>query len=172
MSATYDDTIVATYKNHDDAEAAVRHLEDAGSPMDRVSIIGRDWQVREDVQGYYRPADAVREGAGQGAWFGGLFGMLMGFGFFLVPVAGPILALGPLAGLIAGAVGGAGIGALVNGLVALGIPEEHALKYQTRLQAGEFLVVVHGSADEAAKAREVLQTTPQTGIETHVRAAA
>src|SRR5688572_18188889 len=113
MTETSNQTVVAVYRNHDDAEAAVRQLADAGIPVEKVSIIGRDWQVREDVQGYYRPADAALEGAGQGAWLGGLFGMLMGFGFFLVPVAGPLFVLGPLAGLVAGAIGGAGVGALV-----------------------------------------------------------
>ena len=29
-----------------------------------------------DVQGYYGPSDAALEGAGFGAWMGGLFGLL------------------------------------------------------------------------------------------------
>src|SRR3979409_548861 len=96
------ESVVAVYKSHREAEAAVRKLERAGIPIQKISIIGRDFQLREDVQGYYRPSDAAKEGAGFGAWFGGLFGMLMGFGLFLLPVAGPIIVLGPLAGLIAG----------------------------------------------------------------------
>ena len=169
VNLPFDQTVVAVYRSHDDAEEAVRRLENGGIPMDRISIVGRDWQVREDVQGYYRPSDAALEGAGTGAWMGGLFGLLAGFGFFLVPVAGPLFALGPLAGLIAGAAGGAGVGALVGALVGLGIPEEQALKYQTRLQAGEFLVVVQGTLSEIAAARDLLQTTPQVDLQTHER---
>jgi len=116
------ESVVAVYKNHQQAEEAVRKLERAGIPMKKVSIIGRDFQLRENVQGYYRPSDAAKEGAGFGAWVGGLFGMLMGFGLFVLPVAGTLVVLGPLAGLVAGAIGGAGIGALVNALVALACP--------------------------------------------------
>ena len=113
-------SVVAVYRSHSDAEEAVRALEKGGLPIQKISIIGRDFQVKEDVQGYYRPSDAAKEGASFGAWVGGLWGMLLGFGLFLLPGAGPLIVLGPLAGLIAGAVSGAGIGALVSGLMALG----------------------------------------------------
>lgn len=169
MSNADDQSIVAVYRNHGDAEDAVRLLQRGGIPMQKVSIVGRNWQLREDVQGYYKPSDAVAEGAREGAWFGGLFGLLFGFGFFLFPVVGPLFVLGPLAGLVAGAVGGAGVGALINGLVALGIPRDQALKYQARLEAGEFLLVVHGTADEVARAREILQRSAQTEMQIHAR---
>ncbi|MBC7804557.1 MAG: DUF1269 domain-containing protein [Akkermansiaceae bacterium] len=126
--------------------------------MQNLSIVGRDFQVREQIQGYYRPADAALEGAGEGAWFGGLFGMLMGFGLFLIPVAGMVLVLGPLSGLVAGAIAGAGVGALVEGLVALGLPRDQALRSVERLQAGQFLVLVQGTGDEVALARKILDS--------------
>lgn len=152
-------SIVAVYKTHQEAEDAVRQLERAGIPLNKISIIGRNFQLREDVQGYYRPSDAAKEGASFGAWFGGLFGLLMGFGLFVFPVAGTLVVLGPLAGLIAGAIGGAGIGALVNALIALGMTKEQALKYQARLQAGEFLVTAIGTPEEIDRAREVIDST-------------
>ena len=87
--------------------------------------------------------------------------MMGAMGFFVMPMVGAFMVMGPLSGMIAGAIGGAGVGALINGLVASGVPREQALKYQERLQAGEFLVVVHGSADAAARAHEILDgTTP------------
>lgn len=166
MPAVYDQAVVAAYKTHADAEDAVRRLQQAGLPMQHISIIGRDFQVREDVQGYYRPSDAVAEGAGGGAWVGGLFGLLMGFGFFLVPAVGPLFALGPLAGLIAGALGGAGIGAIIGALTSIGIPEDQALKLQARVQAGEFLVLVQGTPDEIGRARDALAGTAELPIDT------
>ena len=62
-----DRTVVTGYKHHADAEAAVRRLAADGFPLNRVSIVGRDFQSVEEVQGFYRPGDAVLEGAGQGA---------------------------------------------------------------------------------------------------------
>ena len=163
---------VAVYHSHEAAEDAVRQLQHAGLPMNIISIIGRDWQVREDVQGYFHPGDAVREGASAGAWYGGLFGLLLGIGLFVVPVAGTILVLGPLGGLIAGAIGGTGVGALVGGLTALGIPKDQALKYQTQLEAGEFLVTVHGSPEQIAEAHQILEGTTTADLQIHTPPAA
>ena len=144
----------------------MRKLERAGISIQKISIIGRDFQLREDVQGYYRPSDAAKEGAGFGAWFGGLFGLMMGFGLFVFPVAGTLVVLGPLSGMIAGAIGGAGIGALVNALIALGMSKEQALKYQARLQAGEFLLSVMGTPEEVERARSLLEDTGETDLQT------
>jgi hypothetical protein len=167
-TATGNEAVVASYRRHNHAEAAVRRLVDGGVQIDKISIIGRNFETHEDIQGFYRPADAVIDGAGQGAWFGGLFGLMLGaMGFFVMPVVGGIMVMGPLAGLIAGAIGGAGVGALVNGLVASGVPRDQAILYQERLQAGEFLVVVHGSASETAKAHEILDGTAPTHLESH-----
>lgn len=168
MTLSFDQAVVASYRSHHDAETAVRLLAKDGLPMDKISIIGRDFETREDVQGFYRPADAALEGAGAGAWFGGLFGLLVGTGLFILPVIGPVLVLGPLAGLVAGAIGGAGVGALVSGLVFLGVPQDQAIKYQERIQAGEFLVVVHGgSAAETERACSALQNTTHAYLQTH-----
>ena len=165
---SFDQAVVAGYRSHYDAEKAVRLLGKGGLPMNKVSIIGRNFETREDVQGFYRPADAALEGAEAGAWYGGLFGLLLGTGMFILPVLGPVFILGPLAGLIAGAAGGAGVGALISGLVSLGVTQDQAIKYQDRLQAGEFLVVVHGAdAAETEQARRLLQETDQSHLGTH-----
>ena len=84
MSAAVDQAVVASYRNHSEAEMAVRRLSASGLPINQVSIIGRNFETHEDIQGFYRPADAALEGAQQGAWFGGLFGLMLGaMGFFV-----------------------------------------------------------------------------------------
>jgi|BEDMetMinimDraft_2_1075160.scaffolds.fasta_scaffold06132_3 hypothetical protein len=164
-------SVVARYRNHADAEEAVRRLHKAGIDPARISLIGRDFEVREDVQGFYRPADIAAEGARQGAWVGGLFGLFAGLAFFVFPVAGPLFVLGPLAGLLAGAVGGAGVGALLAGLMSLGIDRERALRYQSHLQAGEWLLVVHAAFEEVERAREILGGTGPQEVEQYRRPA-
>ncbi len=171
MPATFDQAVVASYRSHGDAEAAVRRLAAEGVPVGTISIIGRNFETHEDIQGFYRPADAMLDGAGEGAWFGGLFGLMLGaMGFFIMPIVGGLMVLGPLAGMIAGAIGGAGVGALISGLVTMGVPRDQALKYQERLQAGEFLVVVHGSAEVTARAHKILDSTERTHLQTHFAA--
>lgn len=168
LPTTSEEAVVAAFRSHDAAEEAVRRLSDGGLPVRHISIVGRNFETREDVQGFYRPADAALDGASQGAWFGGLFGLMMGaMGFFVMPAVGALMVLGPLSGMIAGAIGGAGVGALINGLVASGVPRDQALMYQERLKAGEFLVVVHGPAGETARAHEILDGTAQIHLQTH-----
>jgi len=163
-----DKSAIACYRNHVDAEAAVRSLIAGGVPMKEISIIGRNFETFEDVQGFYKASDAALSGATTGAWVGGFFGLMWAaMGFFVLPVVGPLLVLGPLAGLVAGAAGGAGIGALVSALVAAGVPKDQAIKYQSRLQAGEFLILVRGTADDIARSSEILDSTEQTGLQTH-----
>lgn len=160
--------VVAIYTNHSDAEAAIRRLAADGLPMQTLSIVGRNFETHEEVQGFYRPADAVRDGAGEGAYLGGIFGFMLGaVGFFVVPVVGPLIVLGPLAGMIAGAISGAGVAALASGLVAADIPKNQAIKYQERLQAGEFLVVVHGDVLETIRAHEILEGTGHLHLQAH-----
>ncbi len=152
----FDQSVIATYLTHDAPETAVRRLAEGGLPINQVSIIGHHFETREDIQGFYNPADAALAGMMAGA-----------LGFFVLPIVGAVMVLGPLAGMLAGAIGGAGIGALVNGLIAAGVPRDPALKYQKRLQAGEFLVVVHGSADEARQAHQILEGTAHTHLQRH-----
>jgi hypothetical protein len=172
MVTASDEAVVAIYRSHEAAEQAVHRLSDGGLPVRQISIVGRNFETREDIQGFYRPADAALDGAGTGAWFGGIFGLMLGaMGFFVMPMVGALMVMGPLSGLIAGAIGGAGVGALINGLVAAGIPQDQALKYQERLKAGEFLVIVHGTPLETAQAHTILEGTAQTGLQAYSGAA-
>ena len=167
-SLTFGEAVVATYRTHDAAEEAVHRLSDGGLPVRQISIVGRNFETREDVQGFYRPADAALDGAGTGAWYGGFFGLMLGaMGFFVMPMVGALMVMGPLSGMIAGAIGGAGVGALINGLVVAGIPRDQAVMYQDRLKAGEFLVVVHGTPTETAQAHTILEGTTQTHLEAY-----
>ena len=86
-------------------------------------------------------------------------------------MAGPLIVLGPLAGLIAGAATGAGIGALVSALMTMGVSRDEALKYKSRVEAGEFLVAVIGEAREIEAAQAILEQTSNAGVETHRKAA-
>lgn len=54
---------------------------------------------------------------------------------------------GWIEGMIVGGVGAAVAGGLVGALVGLRIPKEQALKYETEIKAGKFLVMVLGTTD-------------------------
>jgi hypothetical protein len=63
--------------------------------------------------------------------------------FGIIPVIGPILAIGPLAAALLSAAGGAAAGGLVGGLIGLGLSEDEAKYYEGEVKSGRFLVTVH-----------------------------
>lgn len=126
--------IVAIYDTHEEAEEAVRELERSGFDMQKLSIVGKDYQTEEEVVGYYTTGDRMKSWGKTGAFWGGIWGLLFGSAFFLIPGIGPLLAAGPLVGWIIGALEGAvvigGLSALGAGLYGLGIPEDSIIEYE------------------------------------------
>ena len=84
---------------------------------------------------------------------------------------GPILVAGPLvAAIVAGlesAVVVGGLSALGAALVSAGIPKDSALKYETELQAGKFVLIAHGTPEEIERAQSILETTAHEGVTAH-----
>jgi uncharacterized membrane protein len=168
VATAVDSNVVAVYPDHASAEEAVRRLIKQGFAMKDVSIVGRDFQVTEEPIGFLSTGDFAKVGAGTGALVGGLFGLLIGAAFLVLPGVGPVIVAGPLSaallGGLEGAVAGAALGALAGALVGLGIPKQQALKYEAQVQAGKFLVVARGNADQIERARTLLSTGKEENL--------
>jgi hypothetical protein len=123
------------------------------------------------VIGYYNAGDRMKHWGKLGAFWGGLWGLLFGSAFFLIPGIGPVLVGGPLVASIVGALEGVtvvgGLSALGAGLVSLGIPNDSVVRYEAALKADKFLVIAHGTADDVAKARAILEAAGAVEAETH-----
>jgi len=168
---TGNNAVVAIYHSHAEAEAAVKELQHAGFDMKKLSIVGRDHHTDEHVVGYYNAGDRMKYWGKMGAFWGGVWGLLFGSAFFLIPGIGPLLVAGPLVGWIIGALEGAvvvgGVSAIGAGLYSLGIPRNSILQYETALRIGKFVVIAHGTADEATRAREIIHRTNPEALEEH-----
>lgn len=164
-------SLVATYDSHEKAEAAVKELQVAGYPMKKLSIVGRDYHTDEQVVGYYNNGDRMKAWGKSGAFWGGIWGLLFGSAFFWVPGLGPLLVAGPLISWIVGALEGAvvvgGLSALGAGLFGIGIPKNSILQYETALKTGKFLLIAHGTTDDASMAKEILHRTGLESFEIH-----
>lgn len=164
-------SIIGVYDTLGQAEDAVRTLDRAGFPIRQVSILARDLTSERQVNGFLTAGDVATEGAGTGAWLGGLFGLLVGAAFIWVPGFGPLIVAGPLAAAIAGGVEGAVVGAagggLLGALVGWGVSRDHVLKYEERLRGGQYLVVAHGSTNDVVRAGEILRATPVSDLRRH-----
>ena len=169
-----ENAVVAIYHTHTDAEAAVKELHKAGYDMTKLSIVGKDFHTEEHVTGYYNTGDRMKYWGKLGAFWGGIWGLLFGTAFFAIPGLGPVLAAGPIVAWIVGALEGAvvtgGFTAIGAGLYSIGIPKDSVLKYETALKTDKFLLIAHGSPAEAAKAQQILRTTPVADVGVHVDA--
>jgi hypothetical protein len=156
-------SVVATYPTHAEADHAVKELQRGGIDMHKLSIIGKGYHTDENVVGYYNTGDRMKYWGKIGAFWGGFWGLLFGSAIFMIPGLGPILVAGPLvASIVAGLEGAAvvgGLGAVGAGLYGLGIPKDSIVHYETALETDQFLLIVHGSIAEVAKAKEIIDST-------------
>ena len=163
--------VVAIYDTHKEAEEAVRELQKSGFDMQKLSIVGKDYQTEEEVVGYYTTGDRMKAWGKTGAFWGGVWGLMFGSAFFIIPGIGPLLAAGPLVGWIVGALESAvvvgSLSALGAGLASIGIPEDSIIEYETQIKAGKFAVIAHSSPDEVNKAKGTLAVTKHQGMREH-----
>jgi hypothetical protein len=164
-------SVVAIFGQHMQAENAIKELKSGGFNIKKLSIIGREYHTEDDVVGFYNTGDRMKYWGKLGAFWGGLWGMLFGAAFLVIPGIGPVVAAGSVVAWIVGALEGAavvgGLSALGAGLYSLGIPKDSVIKYETSVKAGKFLLVAHGTADEVQKARNILQNSGAEQIDVH-----
>jgi uncharacterized membrane protein len=155
--------VVAIYPTHTAAEEAVRELQRSGFDMQQLSIVGKDYHTEDHVVGYYTTGDRMKAWGRIGAFWGGLWGLLFGAAFFMIPGIGPVVIAGPLVSWIVGALEGAvvvgGLSALGAGLASVGIPHDSVLKYESALKADQFLLVAHGTPEQVQHAKSILDRT-------------
>ena len=153
-------SVVGIYPDHNAAEHAIAKLQGAVFDVTKLSIVGKDYHTEERIVGYYTTGERMKYWGLRGAFWGGIWGVLLGAGFFLIPGVGSVLVAGPVLGaLLTGFESAAlmgGLSALAIGLIHLGIPKEDALEYESAIKADKFLVIAHGNSDEVARARLIL----------------
>ena len=165
------ESIVAIYATHTAAEAAVKELQQSGFDMKKLSIVGRDYHTDEHVVGYYNVGDRMKVWGKTGAFWGGLWGLLLGSAFFWIPGLGPLLVAGPLVSWIVGALEGAivvgGLSIVGAALYNLGIPKDSIVRYEKALKTGKYLLIAHGVKFDATLAREILDRTGPETLDHH-----
>ncbi len=166
-------SVVAVYGTHVEAEEAVKELQRAGIDLHTLSIVGRGSHTDENVVGYYNTGDRMKYWGKAGAFWGGFWGLLFGSAFFAIPGIGPVLVAGPLVAWMVGALEGAtlvgGLSALGAALFSIGIPKNSVLEYETAVKSDRFLVLVHGMTAEVQKARDIIARTRPVSVTLHDR---
>jgi uncharacterized membrane protein len=163
---SHTNSAVAVFHTHQKAEETIRELQKSGFDIKKLSIIGKDYHMDEQVVGYYNTGDRMMSWGQNGAFWGALWGMLFGSAFFMIPGVGPVLVAGPLVAWIVATIEGAavmgGLGVLGGALASIGIPDNSVVQYITELKTGKFLLIVHGTDEEVDRAKHMLDKSPTT----------
>ncbi|HEY0470082.1 MAG TPA: general stress protein [Kribbella sp.] len=147
---------IASFSTYADAQRAVDYLSDNGFPVENLTIVGSDLKQVERVLGRMTSWKAALAGAGTGAWFGALVGLLLS----LFANSGTAVLIIILWGLLTGAVFGA-----VWGFIA------HLFTFGRRDFASLGMTVatrfdLYSTPEHAARAIEMLADMPATQAKT------
>jgi len=148
------------FSTHESAEEAVSALETSGVVFEQISLAGRDCSLGEHVSGYFVSRERMHVRGRLERFWNALSERFSHSASYFVPGIGQMMLYGPLvewvnSALDRGRVVG-GLSAAGAALFGIGLPKECLVRYEEALRSGRFLVVAHGTADEAGLAREIL----------------
>jgi cation transport regulator ChaB len=161
-----DRTITAVFKEENQIKDVVERLLNRGLSRDHISVMGRNFQSETRITGFITKKDVIlgglRSGAIFGSFFGSLLSLLTGVGVLFIPFVGSVVAAGPISAVLLGAATGALAGSagagLASVLATLGMPEDKATVYETRLKAGEFLVMAEVPTDRSGEYQLLMES--------------
>lgn len=167
----YTDATVAVFAAHADAEAAIKKLTAANFDVKSLSLVGKGYHSEEKAVGFYNIGDRVAFWGTRGAFWGALWSLFFGGLFITTPLIGPVIALGFLATTAVAAIEGAvvvgGLSALGAAFYSIGIPKDSVVRYEAAIKADEFVVMVHGTSEQAARAKAILATTHASSVDSY-----
>ncbi len=154
------DSTFHVYDTHTAAEDAIRALGKGGFDLKQLSLVGKGYHSEEKPMGFYTAGDRIKAWGGTGAFWGGIWGLLMAPAVFLLPGIGLVGLAGPLVATLVSALEGAvvvgGITAIGAALMQIGVPDDQVIKYEAALKVDKYLLIVHGSPADQDRAKDIL----------------
>ncbi len=158
------DPALYVFTTRSEADTAVRTLGKAGFDLKKLSLIGKGYHSDEHPIGFYTVGDRVKAWGASGAFWGGIWGLLFAPAVFFLPGFGVIAMAGPVVAAFVAAMEGAivvgGASALGAALTSVGASSTTVMRYETAIKADKYVLIVHGAAEDAARARSILGTAP------------
>src|ERR1035438_2340859 len=117
------------FNTHGQAEDAIRSLDRSGFDVKKLSLVGKGFHSEEHPVGFYTVGDKMKTWGGVGAFWGGIWGLLLAPAVFFLPGLGLLALAGPVVSALVGALEGAvvvgGISALGAALTQIGLQKDH-----------------------------------------------
>ena len=156
------------FNTHVEAEEAIRSLSRSGFDMQKLSLIGKGYHSEEHPVGFYTTGDKIKAWGKSGAFWGGIWGLLIAPAVFLIPGLGLLAMAGPIVPTLVGGLEGevlvGGFSALGAALTQIGVSENQVIKYESALKVDKYVLVVHGDAEDLVKVGAVLGTVEVAAV--------
>lgn len=154
------DSTFFVFDTHAVAERAILTLSKSGFDMKKLSLLGSEYPSDEKPIGFYTAGDCIKAWEGVGAFWRGIWGLLIAPAIFVFPGIGVVAMAGPLAtnlvDVLEGAASSSALSPLASTLTQIGMPKAQIINCEAALKAHKYLLVVHGSAKDRETARSVL----------------
>lgn len=159
-NARPEDSSFYVFNTHVEAQEAIRSLDSSGFDVKKLSLVGKGYYGEEQAPGLYTAGDRINSMGSMGAFWGGVWGLLLAPAVFFLPGLG-LMAMGrnvvsALVGTLDGAMAAGSTSPLGPALAVIGVPLDHVAKYEADLKANKYVLMVHGSAEEMRGAHTVL----------------
>jgi hypothetical protein len=146
-------SVARLYPDFPTAQAAVERLRGAGVDDESISVIANNSEK------WFQPdwAGAAAKGAALGAGFGGVGGLLAGFGLLAIPGLGPVVAAGWVAAALAGVASVGLAGGVIGMMAEAGVATNDAEVYAESIRRGGSFVSVRVPAVRKAEFDALLE---------------
>ena len=147
--------VLGVYKDRPALEQALVQLKQEGFSPSEISVL-----VPPHADDAPSSIQGTKIGAGTGAILGGVLGWLIGAGLLTIPGVGALIIAGPIGTSIAGTAVGGGVGGIVGSFAGLGLTNDAARNYESRLKRGEPILSVQCEDPNRSKlAAEIFKRT-------------
>lgn len=172
-----DATVVALYDHYENASEAVNEIVQTGVSHDKISLLANNASgdhpalaanpmlAAEDFATRDAAQPAAVTGVEAGIGIGGIIGILVGAGAFMIPGIGPLIAIGTLATVAASAATGGAVGGAIGLLTEHGISHADSHLYAEGLKRGGTLVTVITGESQLDTVRQIFKAHGAVDIE-------
>jgi hypothetical protein len=158
----HENATVAIYANPSQAQKAITALAKSGFDLKRLSVVGKAYREQKELAAYYWQGEHLKCWGEQSGFWNRLASMIRGWALFSIPDTGPLLVIGSLALWIVVVLDNSaifsGLSALGATLYSMGLTKDSIQDYEEALRKGNYLVVVHGPAQEVMRAKKIFRS--------------
>jgi len=157
-------TCILSYSSTKDVRQAIDDLLAHGFDLDKVSIVGNEYNRGVHAIGFYLKGGVMHFQGGQSVFWNDMWQQFNDKLFFVMPDQSVLLATGCIVRLLVkerSDIDIHGFSVLGTALFSMGVPNDSINQYEADIEVGKILLIVNAGRDEIEKSCEILHSETQ-----------